>query len=97
MKTTYKNLIAVSAIVVFTLGFSACSDNGHFNDAQSKLAIIDCNDSAVVITPDDYTTMLSGDVLIQEATNTVVTTYHDVNGTKKVCTDSGIAYLIRQY
>ncbi len=95
MKTTYKNLMAISAMVAITVGFNACSDDGHFKDAQNKISIIDCNTVGVTI-PDDYTTMLSGDVLVQEASPTVVTTYHDINGTKKVCTDSGIAYLIRQ-
>jgi len=94
MKTTYKNLMAISAMVAITLGFNACSDTGHFKDAQNKISITNCSSGVTI--PDDYVSMLSGDTLVQEATGTVVTTYHDINGTKKVCTDSGIAYLIRQ-
>lgn len=90
-------LIKLIAIPTIIIGFSACGggeSDAHFRDAQEKIFVIDCNTSGAVI-PDDYITMLSGDVLVQEADNTVVTTYHDINGNKKVCTDSGIAYLIR--
>lgn len=94
MKTVYKNLMAIVAIGTITLGFNACSDDGQFKNAQNKILITECNQTGITI-PDDYISMLSGDTLVQEANNTVVTTYHDINGTKKVCADSGIAYLIR--
>jgi len=94
MKTIYKKLITTAVIGTIIIGFSACSDDGQFKNAQDKIFITDCNQTGVVI-PDGYISMLSGDTLVQEANNTVVTTYHDINGTKKVCADSGIAYLIR--
>lgn len=80
--------------VITALFLSACGD-AHFKNEETKIAVIDC-DTAVANIPDDYTTMNSGDVLVNEVANTVVTTYHDINGVKKVCTDSGKAHLVRQ-
>ena len=93
---TYKNLIAIFVIITISIGFSACSDDGNFSDTDSNdtVSITDCNETGLTI-PDDYTTMLSADTLVQDATNTVVTTYHNISGTKKVCIESGTAYIIR--
>jgi len=82
---------------ITALFFSACGgggDDGHFRNADSKITIVDCNVSNTTVL--DYTPMLSGDVLVNQTDNTSVETYHDINGTKKVCTVSGVAYLIRK-
>lgn len=80
--------------------FSACSDNGgaHFGDAEQLISVVGCVTTTPVTATDiaGYTTMISGDTLIEDVNNTVVTTYHDVNGTKKVCVVSGKAYLSRK-
>jgi len=93
-------LLTTIIITTTTLFFSGCGGGGggsdaHFKNADTKITIIDCNANVATI-PDDYTTMLSGDVLVNETANTTITTYHDINGTKKVCTVSGIAHLIRK-
>lgn len=93
------NLIKSIIILSIIIGFSACGgggDDASFKNSEERIQIEDCNSTTVVTIPADYTTMQSGDVLVQEATNTTVTTYHDVNNTKKVCTQSGIAFLIRK-
>ena len=82
-------------LITTAMSFNACSDDGRFKDAQSKILVTECNAVGVTI-PDDYSTMLSGDVLAQEANDTIVETYHDVDGLKKICTLSGLAYLIRE-
>lgn len=90
---TYK-IITLISIVALTIGFSACSDNAEFKSATSTIAIVDCN-STIGITPTQYTPMLSGDVLSKTVTPTVINTYHAANGTKTVCTETGVAVLIR--
>ncbi len=91
------NLITLS-IITTALFFSACSDS-HFKDAETiididKQCIVDANTTVI----NDYITMLSGDVLVakEDENQTVIETYHDTNGTKKICIVSGKAYLIRQ-
>ena len=90
---TYK-IITLISIAALTIGFSACSDNAEFKQAQTTVTIVDCN-STIGVTPTQYTPMLSGDVLSKTVTPTVVNTYHDANGTKTVCTEVGTAVLIR--
>ena len=90
-----------TTLLTTALFFSACSDS-HFKDAETiididKLCVTDANSTVIA----DYITMLSGDVLVKsedanKSIDTVVSTYHDTNGTKKVCIVSGSAYLIRQ-
>jgi len=91
-------LLNVLVLSLTMLLFSACGGGGgsdaHFKNGDNTITIIDCNATVATI-PDDYTTMLSGDVLVNETANTSVTTYHDINGTKKVCTVSRVAHLIR--
>ncbi|MEA3354288.1 MAG: hypothetical protein U9Q33_10785 [Campylobacterota bacterium] len=89
----------VKIMIIFTtaLFFSACGgsgDDASFRDAGEKIEVIDC-DANVSTIPDGYTSMYSGELLINETTDTVITTYHDIDGIKKVCTVSGSAYLIR--
>lgn len=91
-------LLSITMITFTALFFSACGggeEDAHFKNSEEKISIIDCNTSGAII-PDDFISMFSGDVLVHELPNTVITTYHDINGTKKVCTDSGKAYLIRK-
>lgn len=94
-----KDIFYVATLTVVTAVFIGCSDGGsdaHFSDAEQKIQIIDCNDTNVTTIPDDFTTMVSNDTIIKNVTPTVITTYHDINGIKKVCVDTGSAYLLRK-
>ncbi len=87
-------IITLITITALTIGFSACSDTAKFKSATSSVTIVDCN-STVGVTPTQYTVMQSGDVLSKSVTPTVINAYHNVNGTKTVCTEVGAAVLIR--
>ncbi len=96
-------LISLAIFITITIGFTACggggggSDGGdddvYFKNSDEKIRVVGCDSSTNMV---DYTTMLSGDTLIQEATNTTVETYHSVDNTKRVCTKTGISYLVRK-
>ena len=86
-------LIALSALAA--VSFTACSGDAHFKDATQLISIINCNDALVITIPDDYTAMQSDDVLVKDVTPTVISVYHDATGSKRVCTVSGTAHLIR--
>ena len=88
-----KNIFYTLPIVITALVFNACGGGGsdaQFSNAENKIQIIDCNAT------NGYTTMISNDTLIQSETPTVITTYHDTNGTKKVCVNIGKAYILRK-
>jgi hypothetical protein len=93
-------------ILVITLFFSACGGGSGdtFEDSSTKIIIIDCNNSNSEIgtndcgdedTPDYYTCLESGDTLIKEDENTIVEIVHDIDDNKKVCVQSGSAYILR--
>lgn len=84
-------IISISLIALF---FSACGDDAHFKNETIQIDVIRC-DTANAVIPDDYISMYTGDVLVSETDDTVVTTYHDINEIKKICVDSGSAYLER--
>ena len=91
----------ILSLSIITLLFSACGGGGgsdaSFSNAEQK---IDINETCIT-TPtssdiSNYITLESGDTIIKDADNTVISTYHDVNGTKKVCLVSGSAYILRK-
>jgi len=97
MKTLYKNVLATMLTTLVTISFSACSDNGNFSNAETKIAIdVNCSTPVTTTLINSYITMLSGDVLVQAENNTIVETYFDANSTKKICLVSGNAYIIRK-
>ena len=92
-------------ITLITIGFSACSDNASFTNmttsdvadslAQQRIPIdVNCSTSPAVI--DDYITLESGDIITKEEASTSITTYHDIDGVKKVCLNSGTATIVRE-
>jgi len=95
-----KYIVYIILSMVVVGSFTSCSeDNAHFKDAETIINIdTNCSTNVPLTTADiaTYVTMLSGDVLVKNENNTSVATYHDQNGTKKVCRISGSAYLIRQ-
>lgn len=95
-----KKIISLVLLVSAAVNFTACSSDGGagFKNAEQIISI----DIACATNPDatdlsTYIPLLSGDVIVQEEEdNTVISTYHDVDGNKKVCLVSGKAYLIRK-
>ena len=91
--------IILSALLA--ISFSACSES-HFKEAETIVNIdIACKVDANSTDISEYITMFSSDALVKaedanSSIETVVSTYHDANGTKKVCLVSGKAYLVRQ-
>lgn len=96
------NILFISASITLLLSMNACSGGGsdaQFTNAEEKIVISDCNlsdNNISFIIPDDFTTMISEDAIIRNANATIITTYHDINGTKKICVDQGSAYLLRK-
>jgi hypothetical protein len=93
-----KDILILTLVTATIFLMSACSGGGgggdaSFSQGSTNIAVVDCNSTVNI--PDGYTTMIAGDALVQDITPTVITTYHDTNGTKKVCTVSGKAHLVR--
>jgi len=93
-----KNIIKVAMLSLLTLGFSACGggSDASFENSETIIPVtIDC-----VTTPDSndiatYITLSSGDVIVKDDDNTSVSIYHDINGTKKICLEYGVAHIVK--
>jgi len=94
-----KNILLATTFALIAFAFTACSEgDGAFKNADSTSKIdinIDCIVNPVEADIATYITLISGDVVVTEDSNSSVSTYHDINGTKKVCKVSGSAYIIR--
>jgi len=91
-----KKIILIAILALAVVNFTACSEgDAHFKDATQLITIIGCKDASVIVIPDDYTSMQSGDVLVKDTSLTVVSVYHTVTGNKKICVENGSAHLIR--
>jgi len=89
-----KYIITTGLIAIVLL--SGCSDQAEFENAQTLVPIsINCVTAPTANDISTYIDMQSGDILVQDGDNTSVKTYHDQNGTKKICLVSGSAHLIR--
>jgi len=84
MKKIYIAMTIISTILLF----SACSDDGQgsFDTGDEKIVVSVC---------ETYTVVQTNDLLVKDEDNTTIKTVHDVNGTKKICTLSGSAHIIR--
>ncbi len=84
-----KKIILTSILVLAAVNFTACSEGDvHFKDATQLIQVADCNSSS-------NTVMQSDDVLVKDVTPTVVSIYHDETGAKKICTQGGLAHIVR--
>ncbi len=92
-----KKILLAITIALVLLVFKACSEgDGAFINADSKIEItIDCVVNPIETDIATYITVISGDVVVTEDSNSSISTYHDINGIKKVCRVSGSAYIIR--
>lgn len=92
-----KKIYSIVLLIAVALGFTACGGGGG---SSFKNAIIDIN-VACVASPssndfDTYITLYSGDEIVNDEAGTLVTTYHNINGEKKVCLNSGKAHIVRK-
>ncbi len=88
-------LIQLAAFTTIIIGFSACGGGGGgstFKNSETLIPItVTCKTPATI---DDYLSLESGDVIAEDE-NATIKTYHDTNGTKKVCLVSGTAHIIK--
>lgn len=91
MKTKYL-VYLLSAIVALT--FTACGggSSADFEGTSTSISVVDCNSSTDIT---DYTELLSGDVIVKDESPTEISTYHDIDGNKRVCVDIGAAHIVR--
>ena len=88
-----KQSMAITAVTASI--FLGCSGGGDasFSTGQTIDPIdVNCSTTAAVAT---YKTLQSGDAIVKDENATVVKIYHDANGTKKVCLESGKAHILR--
>lgn len=93
-----KEISKYMVVLIISIFISACggeNSNAYFKNSEKIDDVIACNANTASI-PDNYTTMYSKDILVNKTSNTIVITYHDSNGIKKVCTETGTAQLIRK-
>jgi hypothetical protein len=96
-KNNKTKIATLSLLTLLSLSFTACgggSDDASFANSETLIDVdVNCTTPATIST---YITVNSGDVIVKKEDNTTISIYHDVNGTKKVCLESGSAYIIQQ-
>ena len=94
-----KNKILLLILTFITsISFIACGgSDASFSDSETKVDItIPCITTPTATDIANYITLNSGDTIVQTTTtNTVISTYHDTDGVKKVCLVSGSAYILK--
>ena len=75
------------------LAIAGCGgSDSSFEAGDDKTAIdIECDGNDIA----DYIDLKSGDTIVKEDDNTVISTYHNDEGSKKVCLQSGSAHIVR--
>ena len=98
-----KSILIITGTFLALLIFTSCSKDHNNNvdvntsTSQEQIAVnVNCITPITQDAIDTYITMLSGDILVEDANDTVVQTYLDTDGTKKICRVSGNAHLIRE-
>ncbi|PHS34503.1 MAG: hypothetical protein COA92_01000 [Sulfurovum sp.] len=97
MKKEYLKIIMVT---VLAFAISGCGGSNKSNNpvvTQETSIDIDVN-CIVEATPTDietYITTVAGDTLVQDESNTSVSIFFDVEGTKKVCLENSKAHILR--
>ncbi|MFK2823125.1 hypothetical protein ACOJTA_09455 [Malaciobacter sp. WC5094] len=96
-----KKIYSIVLLIAVALGFTACGGGGG-SSSSFKNAIVDINVTCVASPSsndfDTYITLYSGDKIVNDEPGTQVTTYHNINGEKKVClvANSGKAHIVRK-
>jgi len=91
-----KYIIQIALSFLLAISFSACGggSDASFENSETMIPIdVNCTTPATIAT---YITVNSGDAIVKEEENTTISIYHDINGTKKICLESGKAYIIRK-
>lgn len=98
MKNTQKKIVSVSLLTLLAFTFNACGGGGSGGSSGSQNAIaidVNCTSSAAI---SSYIPLERGDTISIASGNPIIVTYHDSNGTKRVCLDassSGSANILR--
>ena len=98
----------VYLMIVVAISFTACGGSSSNTNESIVLGVIaeDNNNSysekieidvecAIPESIDSYIELQKGDKIIKEETNSTIGVYHDENSMKRVCLDSGVAYIER--
>jgi hypothetical protein len=100
-----KKRILINTLIAtsITIGLTACGGGGgggsdaSFADAETLIPIdVNCTANPTQLDIDSYITLNSGDVIVKDEENTTISTYHDIDGNKKVCRVTGSAHIIRE-
>ena len=93
-----KTILQLSILsIAIAVTFTACGNDGgndaSFSNAQTKDSIdVNCTTPATINT---YLDLYSGDTIVKIDENASISIYHDINGTKKVCKETGSSYILR--
>lgn len=85
-------------VVIFLNSCGSGGSDSYFKNATKKINI-DVNCTTTEPTALDiyyYITVESDDVIVTEEEGSVISTYHDINGVKKICLVNGSAYILRK-
>ena len=89
MKKYLMIIIALSSTVFFTAcGGGGTSDGG----GSTQITVAACETPDVIA---NYTLLQSGDTIVKDEASTVINTFHDVDGNKRICVSSGSAHILR--
>ena len=87
-----KKYLTYMITLAVILGFTACGGgDAAFEGTSVEVSIVTCDSGTI----DTYTQLQSGDVIIKDEDNTTINTYHDIDGNKKICVDTGSAHIVR--
>jgi len=98
MRTILKTM---PLIIIATLLMSGCGDDNdaNFITTEQKITLTDipCKTTTDLNVDDldSYITLLSGDEIIEEESDSEVIIYHNIDGTRSICLASGSAYILR--
>lgn len=100
MKKIISIILPITIAIVFTACGGGGGDSSFSNNSNGTSNNIPINIPCLVgnISINDfssYLTLNSGDEILKNDDSTVVTIYHNVSGEKKVCLNSGSAYIVR--
>ena len=84
-----KKIYLIISSITLALFLSACGggSDASFSNSEVQIDIPTC---------EMYENIITGDTIIQKENNTSIKTVFDINGTKKVCTLNGSAYILRK-
>lgn len=76
----------LSVAIMGVLSFSGCGEEDKRTNTQTLITIPAC---------ETYENILTGDLVVQDDSNTSVKTVFNIDGSKKVCVLTGSAHIVR--